>query len=100
MTGIPMEVGRVVRSRAGRDEGRLMMVVAVEDATYVRVADGDLRKLERPKRKKVKHLRPTPLRLDGLAQRMGASQALLDADIRKALQEAGTKQHPSTGKEG
>ncbi len=47
--------GRAVVSRAGRDQGRWFAVLSVEDG-FATIADGDLRKLEKPKRKKLKHL--------------------------------------------
>lgn len=89
MMGFPMEIGRVVHSRAGRDRGRALVVVALEGEDFVRVADGDLRKLDGPKRKKAKHLRGTPLVLTDIAGRIGQGKPVLDAEIRKALEEAG-----------
>ena len=51
-------VHSVVCSKAGRDKGRFFAVLSMEgDAAYI--ADGDLRKLEKPKRKKLIHLAPT-----------------------------------------
>ena len=89
MTGFPMEVGRVVRSRAGRDEVRCMMVLELEDEQYVRVADGDLRKLEKPKRKKIRHLHATPALLLEVAEKLSGGRPVENADIRKALAAAG-----------
>lgn len=51
-------VGMVVRSRAGRDAGRWCVIVGLEDG-YARIADGDLRRLAAPKRKKLRHLAAT-----------------------------------------
>ncbi len=48
-------VGQVVRSKAGRDNGKAFMIVRTED-NYVYIADGAIRKLESPKRKKIKHI--------------------------------------------
>ena len=52
-----IHLGLVVTSVAGRDKGRLFAVVGVVDENYVLIADGKLRRLEEPKRKKVKHIR-------------------------------------------
>lgn len=49
--------GLLVVSQAGRDEGRYFVVHEVLDKGYVSIVDGSLRKLEKPKRKKIKHLR-------------------------------------------
>lgn len=51
-------VGSAVRSKAGRDKNRFFAVLSL-DRDYADIADGDLRKLEKPKRKKLKHLAAT-----------------------------------------
>lgn len=53
-----IKVGSVVRSIAGHDKGSLLLVVAVEEG-YAYVSDGKLRKVEKPKKKKLKHLQGT-----------------------------------------
>ncbi len=50
-----IKVGSIVRSIAGHDKGSLLLVVAMEKG-YAYVADGKLRKIEKPKKKKLKHL--------------------------------------------
>ncbi len=51
-----LTIGQFVRSKAGRDKGRVFIIVDVIDDQYVLVADGDLRRIGNPKKKKVKHL--------------------------------------------
>lgn len=51
-------IGQMVRSKAGRDNGKAFVVVALE-SNYVYVADGASRKLEAPKKKKLKHIQGT-----------------------------------------
>lgn len=46
-----LQIGQVVRSKAGRDKGRVFVVVGKFDDQHVLVADGDLRKIEKPKKK-------------------------------------------------
>lgn len=50
--------GQVVRSKAGRDQGSFLAVVAAEPP-FALVCDGKQRPLERPKRKNLLHLAPT-----------------------------------------
>ncbi len=50
-----IKVGSIVRSIAGHDKGSLLLVVALDNG-YAYVADGKLRKIEKPKKKKLKHL--------------------------------------------
>ena len=49
---------RIVRSLAGRDKGRLFLVVGVTEKGELLLADGKMRKVETPKKKKEKHTEP------------------------------------------
>ncbi|WP_297812921.1 KOW domain-containing RNA-binding protein [uncultured Finegoldia sp.] len=51
-----LEAGQVVLSTCGRDMGKLQMVLEILDDSYVLVVDGKQRKIEKPKKKKTKHL--------------------------------------------
>ena len=52
MTEKHLTVGSVAMSAAGRDSGRAFVVLGEADNDYVLIADGKLRKLEKPKKKK------------------------------------------------
>ena len=75
--------GEIVLSRAGRDRNRAFVVINVLDAEYVLIADGKLRTLERPKKKKRKHL------LKASDMRMELSGTCSNAEIRKFLSAVG-----------
>lgn len=49
------EFGRLVKSKAGHDKGSIYVVVK-EDTGIVWLADGDVRKLDSPKKKNKKHV--------------------------------------------
>ena len=49
------KTGMIVRSAAGRDKGKFMVIVAVENG-FVYLADGKERKLASPKKKNEKHI--------------------------------------------
>ena len=49
------QLGSVVKAQAGRDSGGFFAVVGLEEE-YCFIADGKSRKLDRPKRKNIKHL--------------------------------------------
>ena len=90
-----MKIGQVVFSKSGRDKGRAFVVLAVEDE-YVFLADGQLRPLNRPKKKKAKHTQPTNNIVDSIIVGLGLSVAttsggITDADIRKWLLPYNTK---------
>ncbi|MBQ9326801.1 MAG: RNA-binding protein [Clostridia bacterium] len=87
MQRIPLEPGRVVESRQGRDEGRNLIVLTVLDADYVLLADGLTRKLSHPKKKKKMHVHAKPYLLD-LTQSFPSGH-LQDSDLRTFLEENG-----------
>ncbi|MGN0497780.1 MAG: hypothetical protein ACI4F6_01745 [Acutalibacteraceae bacterium] len=49
------ERGLVVRAKCGRDKNRFFVVISCE-REYAYIADGKTRRLEKPKRKNLKHL--------------------------------------------
>ena len=49
------EVGMLARSKAGHDKGHVYVIMKEEDA-YVYLVDGSLRPIEKPKKKKKKHV--------------------------------------------
>ena len=53
-----IEVGRVVRSKAGHDSNDIFAVVG-SDENYVFIIDGKERRVEKPKRKNPKHVELT-----------------------------------------
>ena len=99
MERLSFEIGRVVESRQGRDAGRCFVILHVVDDQFVMMADGLTRKLDHPKKKKVKHLQPKPVLVGGIAEGL-ASHQLLDSDLRKALSAAGLEIDQPLCKEG
>ncbi len=85
---IPFDEGRVVQSIQGRDRGYYFLVTQTARDGTVFVADGDRHRLERPKKKKTKHLRAKPVRLclETLRPEGGRLQ---DSDLRRALAAGG-----------
>lgn len=51
------ENGMLVKSKSGRDKGRIYVVVRT-DRCFAYLADGDLRPLRRMKKKNIRHLQP------------------------------------------
>ena len=88
MTEKHLTVGSVAMSAAGRDSGRAFVVLGEADNDYVLIADGKLRKLEKPKKKKRRHLKDTGVRADDIINALNEGQ-LLDADGRKRLAQLG-----------
>lgn len=88
MNDTPLQVGQLVRSRAGRDQGRYFMVSALVDSEYVYLVDGQLRKVEKPKKKKRKHLESRKVYFSSLRQKLEGGQTVFDYEVRQALQAA------------
>ena len=89
MTKPPIELGRVVLSRAGRDMDRYFVVVGQTDEQHVLVADGDLRRMAVPKKKKLKHLAPKPACMSEIRTKLEKGEQIQDAKIRKFLAACG-----------
>jgi ribosomal protein L14E/L6E/L27E len=78
-------LGQVVFSKAGRDAGKIFVVTGLVDANYVYISDGDSRRFENPKKKKIKHLVIATSVIEAIAQKISAGERITNADIRKAL---------------
>ena len=74
----------IVCSAAGRDRGKLFAVVATE-GDYLLLVDGKGRRVERPKRKKRKHVRFVARDTGRLADKIMRSEKITNSEIRKAL---------------
>ncbi|WP_069998822.1 KOW domain-containing RNA-binding protein [Cellulosilyticum sp. I15G10I2] len=80
------EVGQVVFSKCGRDQGKPFIVVSVEEE-YVYLSDGKLRKVDNPKLKKKKHVQKTNTIIEWIKQKIIEENRLTNNDVRKALKE-------------
>lgn len=78
-------LGQIVVSRAGRDAGKRFIVVKVLDQLFVEISDGDLRRMEKPKKKKIKHLNITDEKVESLENKLKSNSKITNAEIRKAL---------------
>jgi len=82
-------LGRVVLAKAGRDKGKLFVVVGQLDQEYVLIANGTNRSIDKPKKKKLKHVDIRPNYLDNIREKLLKRQKVLDAEIRKSLENLG-----------
>lgn len=85
MEGKKLEVGSVVYSRKGHDSGSYYAVVGLIDEQFVLIADGAARKAEKPKKKKIKHLKFFGERLEGWDARAEKGLPLTDKFLKTAL---------------
>ena len=74
----------VVRSTAGRDQGKLFYVLDTDDQ-YLFLVNGKDRPLDKPKRKKCKHVRKV-LRPDTrVAAKLASGDKVLNSELRRDL---------------
>lgn len=79
------QVGQIVKSRAGRDKSNLFVIID-KNNEYVYLVDGKIRKMDHPKKKKVKHIEATNYIDTNIVNKINSDQKIVNADIRKALQ--------------
>jgi len=79
-------IGQLVYSKAGRDQGRIFVVFDILDGNYVYIVDGSLRKIEKPKKKKVKHLKIIDEVSYELAEKIKQGKKIMNSDIRKYIE--------------
>ena len=100
MAPFPMEIGRIVYSRAGRDAGSHYVVVELINDTYVAIANGCQRKVDNPKKKKIKHLVAKPEVLEEIQEKIFAKKRIFDSEVRNKLDAIGYQEALLPRKEG
>ena len=81
-----ISVGSVVYSKAGRDKGNYFIVTAL-DGEFAFICDGDMRKFDKPKKKKQKHLKVTNTLCESLRDKMAETGKLTNPELRRAIAE-------------
>jgi ribosomal protein L14E/L6E/L27E len=80
-----LSIGQIVISTAGRDKGYKFVVLCIIDDKYVYISDGDIRKLEKPKKKKLKHLKKLNYVAEDIKDKLKSCDKLSNSEIRKLL---------------
>lgn len=80
-------IGALAYSTAGRDQGRLFLIVGMVDDRTALIADGRLRKVGTPKKKKLKHLTIVSESSEDCRQRLLTGQ-VTDAYVRRTLEQS------------
>ena len=79
-----IRVGQVIKCTSGREANRLFFIIKVIDDQYVLISDGKKRKLDRPKLKKVKHLKLYEIFNDEVKNKI-VSEQITDVFLRAEL---------------
>lgn len=80
-----VNLGSVVFSVAGRDKGSFYVVSEIVDDDYILMVDGRTRRLDNPKRKKLKHLKNTGDTVLSLGEKFSSGAKVYDAEVFSAL---------------
>ncbi|HOA40505.1 MAG: KOW domain-containing RNA-binding protein [Halanaerobiales bacterium] len=74
-------------SKAGRDAGKHYIIVGLEKENYVKIANGDTRRIENPKRKNVKHLYFTGDVIEELAIWLENKKRIRNEDLKRFIKD-------------
>lgn len=81
-------LGQVVKSKAGRDKDRYFVTIGCQGG-FVILADGDLRKLDKPKKKKIKHVVKCSVILNEVRDKLNNGKRITNAELRRHLKSLG-----------
>ena len=81
-----ISISDIIVSTAGRDRDKLFYVIGTE-GVYVLIANGKDRKLEHPKRKKLKHVRFVTRIETRVAAKLRSGEKVLNSELRRDLAE-------------
>lgn len=78
-------VGNFATSLAGHDKNQLYIIIR-EDEEYVYLCDGNLKKLDTPKRKRRKHIQIIKAGMDEeLASKLAKGELVRDEEIKRTI---------------
>ena len=80
-----IHISDVVVSTAGHDQGKLFYVID-EDANYLTLANGKDRTLDKPKRKKRRHVQKVLRSETRVAAKILSGDKVLNSELRRDLQ--------------
>lgn len=78
-------LGQLVYSKAGRDKGRAFLVVSLVGNSFAYLVDGEMRKVEKPKKKNLKHLDSTGIIAYPIARKLERGESLTNEEVRLAI---------------
>ncbi|MBN2260247.1 MAG: KOW domain-containing RNA-binding protein [Clostridiales bacterium] len=78
--------GQLVVSKAGRDFGRYFVIIEIIDDQFVHLVDGDLRKVEKPKKKKIKHLQKTNHVSQFIVDKIDNGEKITNVMVRREIE--------------
>lgn len=78
------KIGEFAKSKAGHDKEEIFIIINKEEE-YVYLVDGKSRILDKPKKKKIKHIQVINQIDEELQQKLETNLILRDEDIKRAI---------------
>ncbi len=78
------KIGEFAKSKAGHDKDEIFIIINIE-GEYVYLVDGKNRNIEKPKKKKLKHIQPIHHIDLELQNKLNSNVKLQNEDIKRAL---------------
>ena len=77
-------IGKFATSKAGHDKTKLYIIIN-EDLEYVYLVDGDLKPLDKPKKKSKKHIQIINKVDEIIQDKLETKQIIYNEDIKRAI---------------
>ena len=77
-------IGKFATSKAGHDKTKLYIIIN-EDLEYVYLVDGDLKPLDKPKKKRKKHIQIINKVDEIIQNKLETKQIIYNEDIKRAI---------------
>lgn len=74
-----------VESVAGRDKDRIFIVMSLCDERYVFISDGKVRRVEKPKKKKIRHLKSLGKHSEFIYNKLAEGSRVSNSDVREEI---------------
>lgn len=77
-------IGKFATSKAGHDKTKMYIIIN-EDLEYVYLVDGDLKPLDKPKKKRKKHIQIINKVDEIIQNKLETKQIIYNEDIKRAI---------------
>ena len=78
------KIGEFAKSKAGHDKDKIYVIINIE-GEYVYLVDGKSRKLESPKKKKLKHIQVINKIDDNLLNKIQSGNNITNEEVKRAI---------------
>lgn len=80
-------VGKFAKSKAGHDKDQIYVILK-EDAEYVYLVDGKIKTIDKPKKKRKKHIQIILKEDENVSRKINENEMLTNEEIKVAIKRA------------